>query len=390
MKSNAAGQFLGYSIQFPRALCRLLQSGPGGAVGVEVLGDVASFSSDGNILAEEDKSSLSGNPLTDRSIDLWKTFYNWISAILDNELDLEKTRFVLYCNKTGRCALVNEFHAALSPQDAAGVVAHVKEELIDIVDGHSIWMHFDFVINKHGDVFAEIIRRFELQIGKDAGFDDVRYELSRLSIHEGLIDHVMHSVLGWLQTEILEKITKGEASIISWEKYNHHHLVLYERIRQQELIDFSSHQLPSDEEVSGYIKVRPTYIRQLELIELHEGEIIGAVSDYLRADFNRNKWIEIEIFDEETAAGFEEKLKSFWSITRRKIERVDRGLKEEERGQALLEDCQIRQETIRGIAPPYSTIQGTYHALADGRGVGWHPRWEELIDEKGGADGSNR
>ena len=41
MKSNAAGQLLGYTIQFPRALYHLLRCGPGDAVCIEVLGDVA-------------------------------------------------------------------------------------------------------------------------------------------------------------------------------------------------------------------------------------------------------------------------------------------------------------------------------------------------------------
>ena len=88
MKSNAPGQLLGYTIQFPRALCHLLRSGPGDAVCVEVLGDVATLKPDGGVIAEEDKSSIVGNPLTDKSIDLWKTFSNWIEAIISRNLDV--------------------------------------------------------------------------------------------------------------------------------------------------------------------------------------------------------------------------------------------------------------------------------------------------------------
>jgi hypothetical protein len=72
MKSNAPGQLLGYSIQFPRALFHLLTCSPGDSVCVEVLGDVATLKSDGSLLTEEDKSSVVGNPITNKSTDLWK------------------------------------------------------------------------------------------------------------------------------------------------------------------------------------------------------------------------------------------------------------------------------------------------------------------------------
>lgn len=107
--TTAAGQLLGYILQLPRALCRLLEVGPGGAVGVEVLGDVTAYLPDGESINEEDKSSVSGNPLTDRATDLWKTFYNWIKLIEDGSVDPDKTRFVLYCNQKGRESLVNQF-----------------------------------------------------------------------------------------------------------------------------------------------------------------------------------------------------------------------------------------------------------------------------------------
>ena len=75
MKSNATAQLYGYSLQFPRALLRLLEVGEGGAVGIEVVGDVSVFFPNESILTEEDKSSLTTNPLTDKSEKLWKTLF---------------------------------------------------------------------------------------------------------------------------------------------------------------------------------------------------------------------------------------------------------------------------------------------------------------------------
>ena len=82
MSSEARGQLLGYSLQFPRALLRLLECSPGDAIGIEIMGDVSKFLPGGTVLSEEDKSSISGNALTDKSVNLWKTFYNWSKLII--------------------------------------------------------------------------------------------------------------------------------------------------------------------------------------------------------------------------------------------------------------------------------------------------------------------
>src|SRR3989344_6945110 len=95
MKSNAGGQLLGYSIQYPRALYHLMRCNDGDSVCVECLGDVATVGTDEHVIAEEAKSSISGNPLTNRSSDLWKTFSNWIQAINDHVLDVNKTKFII-------------------------------------------------------------------------------------------------------------------------------------------------------------------------------------------------------------------------------------------------------------------------------------------------------
>lgn len=390
MKSDAAGQLLGYSMQFPRALWRLLQVGSGGSVGIEVLGDVASFFPEGLTVTEEDKSSIGQNPLTDRSQNLWKTFYNWTVAVVDEEVDVNATRFVLYCNQSGKKALVDEFCSAESKEAAGVAIAKARQTLADITSEHEIWKFYNYVINQHTDVFLQIIQRFELIVGKDAGYENVRMEFKRQCIPDGSIDFVMNEVGGWVQKNINEKISKKESAIISFDEYSRHFTDLLLRVRQRALIDFASQQMPKDDEITGYVRIRPTYIRQLDLIRLPDAEIIEAVSDYLRADFNRNKWIEDEILDANTAEEFEKKLKSFWKNTKRKTEITNASLSEEDRGKLILYECCSRPETIRGESPPDRTIQGTYHALADKKDVGWHPCWEGLIEKGGGQNGSGR
>ncbi len=174
---NAPGPFLGYSIQYPRALYHLLRSGPGDSVCVEVLGDVTTIKSDSRVITEEDKSSTVGNPLTDKSTDLWKTFFNWIKAVNDGELDIEKTRFLLYTNQTGRPAIVNKFSSAQNRQEAQEAISYAKKQLNDITGQHSIWPYYDYVVNQNDPILLDVIERFELCIGNGAGYDEIRKEL---------------------------------------------------------------------------------------------------------------------------------------------------------------------------------------------------------------------
>ncbi|MBN2702873.1 MAG: hypothetical protein JXR23_01550 [Pontiellaceae bacterium] len=388
MKSTAAGQLLGYSLQFPRALCHLLQIPSGGIVGVEVLGDVTTFFPEGIVLTEEDKSSIGSNPLTDRSSNLWKTFYNWVSAVLDSDVDLEQTRFVLYCNQSGQKSLVQSFDEVQSQADASDSIANAKAVLNDINKDHSIWKYFDYVVNQHPKIFALVLQKFELIIGKDAGYDDVRKALIGKNIYEDYVENIMDYLGGWVQKTINEKISQGVPALISFDEFNDRFLAFFHMIRQRALIDWASFHPPSNDDVSGEIAVHPTYIRQLEYIDLPDDDIVDAVSDYLKADINRNAWIENGILDEIVADDFERRLVSYWKNKRREIQHTNSMFSEEIRGQILLSRCQTYPIEIRGEQPPHPTVEGTYHALADRENVGWHPRWERLINEEEGENGA--
>lgn len=382
MKSNAPGQLLGYTIQLPRALYHLLRSGPGDAVCVEVLSDVATLKPDGGVIAEEDKSSIVGNPLTDKSTDLWKTFSNWIKAIISKHLDVGKTKFILYCNQSGRSGIVDKFSSARNQQEAQSAIDDAKKVLNDIKKDHDIWEYYDFVVNQNESLLVEVVERFELQIGSDVGFEDVRYEIRRKHVPESQIEFLMDQISGWLQKVITEKIATREPATISWEEFNHQFLVLFDRTRRRELLDFTLQYPPKDEDIQSHVKVHPIYLKQLDVIGTTDDDILEAVSDFLRADVNRERWIEDGIIDENVAFDFETKLISFWKNQRKKIDITEKSRTEEDKGQLLLGECKSRQETIRDMSPPCSTIAGTYHALANKPVLGWHPNWEKLFPKQ--------
>lgn len=381
MKSNAPGQLLGYSIQYPRALCHLLRANPEDYVCIEVLGDVASVSVTGETTSEEDKSSLGANPITDRSVDLWKTFANWIDAIASGHLVPSRTRFVLYCNKTGKPGLAEAFSAANDSKAAKDAVAKTKKELKDIKADHAAWEYFDKAVNKNENVLLEIVERFELQTGVGAGYDEVYTEVLKKVVPKSQIDWVIKYMNGWLVQLVSEKIAAKQPAIITWDEFAHQCSVPFERARRLELIDFALDVHPDNEIVANQRKDRPKYLHQLEIIEASDDELIEAVTDFLKAKYNRDKWIEAEIIDELSAAEFEKKLFNFWKNKNTAIGLTNSTLSDQQRGQLLLAECKSKSETIRDASPPCSTIAGTYHAMANVPSIGWHPNWKSVIKD---------
>ena len=382
MKSNAAGQLFGYSLQFPRALLRLLQSGEGDAVGVEICGDVSVFFPEGIVLSEEDKSSLGTNALTDHSENLWKTFYNWITAVSAGELQINKTRFVLYTNHSvAQQSLAFLFGKAESREEVTTAIKVAKERLNDVVDGHDLFKYVDFVVNQNPETFEHLLLRFELVVNHAADdvYEDIRKEIARKLVGKAHIEWILDNLSGWVQKTINVQIAHRKQALITFDDFSRQFLALFSRVRQQALIDFAVTHLPDTEALTARMKARPIYVKQLEWIEADPMEIMEAVSDYYRADSNRLDWIAKEIIDESAMSDFMGRLKSFHSNRQQRIELTERGREEAERGQMLLHDCKDRQETLAGQPPPDRTIQGTYHVLAEEKQVGWHPRWGAML-----------
>jgi hypothetical protein len=382
MNSNAAGQLFGYSLQYPRALLRLLEADSDASVAVEVFGDVSVITKNGNILSEEDKSSIASNPLTNLSINLWKTFFNWVVAINNRELDPEIDRFVLYANhKIPEKSLVMEFNNS-TETTVDEVLKHADLIVKDIPKKHKIYEYKEYLLKKNRDNFKALLPRFELVFNPlaDNVYDDIKKILKdKTFIDATEIEWVLNYLTGWLQTAIMGKISKNIPAILSKEYFTHELRPLLSKLRKKELIDFALSKMPTEVQLINNARQRPIYIKQLEYINSSDDEIIEAVSNYFKADSNRLDWIDKEIITESDMDDFEKKLCSFHNNTNNKIRLTRTTNSDEERGKLLYSECQNRKESLSNQDPPHGTIQGSYHVLSDEERLGWHPNWKILL-----------
>ncbi|QJD96252.1 hypothetical protein HH214_10445 [Mucilaginibacter robiniae] len=376
MANNAPGQLLGFSLQYPRALWHLLNCSQDHKVCLEVIGDVGVLQPDNGVVSEEDKSSQVSNPVTDKSIDLWKTLSNWVKAVIEGEIDADKTKFLLYTNKKGRKGIVDSFHAAKDIASAKTAVHAAWKNLAKIKSDHEIHKYIEF-LKSNEDILSDIVSNFEFQIGSSNGSEEVRKAIRAKHVSDSQVEYIEHALLGWLHTNVTKKLSNKEDAIVSWNEFDAYASVVFGSARRRELIDFTLQYPLEHSDVKKQKLERPPYIRQLEAIKGDDDDIQQAVTDFLKAKVNRFKWIEQELIDEPAAREFEEKLTDYWKSQKKMVNITHPGLGEEEKGQLVYNQCRIRQQVIKNQDPPPATIAGTYHLMSNSFTIGWHPKWEE-------------
>ncbi len=375
--ANAPGQMQGYTLQLQRALLYLLKGEPGSSVCVEVIGDVGKQTQNETI-AEEDKSSLSGNPVTNKSTDLWKTFYNWIKMVEDGIVRTVNTTFILYTNQAGKKALVDQISEAGSKKEVENVFKEVEKLLGAIGKEHDIYEYLSYVVLKK-DIFEAIIQKFGFFIGSNTGAQEVKDDLDNKFLPTGQIDFIHEELLGWVTNTIMDLIAAKQPPVITHDNFKNRFQVIFERARSKELLDFTRELTKTDADVVEELKTFPYYLRQLAIIGLDDDDQVKAVSDFLRSNVNIGKWIEDEIIDEKMADDFEEKLKTFWKNKKKQIGITNKNVSPEERGVIIYSECMSRQEKIGNQSPPAPTIPGTYHNLSNDNEIGWHELWKKLL-----------
>lgn len=86
--THAAENLYGYGLQVRQMLYELLNCEKDCTVSVEKFDDVG-VENDMTKKAIQTKSALSSrNPISNMSVDLWKTLYNWLNALIENELEM--------------------------------------------------------------------------------------------------------------------------------------------------------------------------------------------------------------------------------------------------------------------------------------------------------------
>lgn len=376
------GTYRGFSLQVNRFVWHLLNAAASDTVCLEAFEDVGVETGAGPRIAEQTKSYLSHNPLADRSPALWKTLANWVQTAKDGVLEPSSTRFILYCQKSSMGTVATRLHAAVSSAHALEAIASIKSQLRypdGLSDDAEIREYMVSVLDTDTDLLASLIVQIEIQCGSIAGTEELTERFSRELISADNMKEVIQWSHGWVKQQIDEQVATGQPCRIVKRTF-FEALLNYVRTHDRLTILKSCAGTPDASAVEGERQYR-VYVRQLRCVGVDDIDVLEAINDYLRAAVDRTRWSQQGYVTSASLNSLAKELTLTWRNKSRRVSAAHRSNSEEERGRILFSDCIEHVANVDGLETPKHFIRGNWHALADDYSVGWHPRFQEVLQQ---------
>lgn len=389
--NQVPGQFLGFSLQITRSVAHLLCAHEGQSVSVEHFDDVAT-SGPAGVVVEQDKSGLAHNPISDRSLDLWKTLHNWVRAIRDGALKSD-TKFVLYVAQGHHGNVIDRIHAVTNKADADALVQALRIEFWGKAPKYGaraklpddLAVHVNGVFHAKDDMLAHLFVNVTLENGSGSPNDDLLPLIAAKAISEDKRDQVLTHLLGWAKKAIDKQIEKRQPPILAWEDFHKQLVGAAKKFDRSENVLTPTIAEIAESEIDKELRAR-TYVRQLQAVKFEETDLVRAVNDFLRSAVDRTTWSEGGDVLEGSFGEFEDGLHRAWQSQKVRVEIEQKAAVEEDRGRLLYANCCGLQLRLQGMDVPAYFVPGSFHTLADTLRVGWHPRYQEVFALPGFSD----
>ncbi|MBB4378463.1 ABC-three component system protein [Bradyrhizobium sp. SBR1B] len=380
-KYSAPGQYLGYALQ-PLRLCYHLLDCPAGAyVSMEHSEDVAVHYPDGFQLLEQDKSALKQNPISDWADDLWKSIAHWIRGIRAGEIDPASTTFRIYVTPAHEGELAAAISAATTLEEVQEVTAQVRAKISKRRRPPSCQADVqEFLDASDGERFG-LISHLEIDSRDNDPLVALQSVLA-LAVPEKLMERVCRYLLGNAKDRADRLIREGRPAVISGDEFKRN---LHSFMQSNNLPGYlrSLSGPPEPAQVGAVISTRPTFIRQLELIQAKDEQFVRAASDFLRTSADKALWAEAGDIFEGELDGWDDDLVRRHEFIRGEIADTHADSNAEARGRLTYNRCGAVQASLAGREVPGHFIHGSFNALADNFRVGWHPDYKELLSDDG-------
>ena len=344
----------------------------------------------GEVEAVQLKSASKTNPISNRSVDLWKTIGNWMRAVAGKELKVEKTIFHLRLGRKRSGALCESFAEASTLQSAGAAVEKAKSEFFTTKGKLKKGVPEDlreavetvFAPGRSG-LMQRIIARFQLSFGTRYAYEELVNHLKTKFIDDDVAEDVLLHALGWVKKEIDNAVEHDELPLIAVDEFRTEISAFRDRLKARSYLP-SFAGPPSLEQIELH-KVR-VFVRQLNLVKFSEEQILSGITDFLSAKTNRVQYAERGYVHSKSFLEFESALQSLWRNHRDEVE-LNKSEEEITRGQRLALRCFRESLKLQGIDVPADFVRGCFHSLADRPSIGWHPRYETLLTGAEVSDG---
>lgn len=380
--TEVPGQLFGYSLQTTRMLQRLLGANSGDIVSVEVFEDIGVESVGGFKVAEQTKTALDRNPISNKAEDLWKTFSNWLNAVVSKKIDEKNASFELYITTKKDGEIVNSFDRARDNKEAQKAYEDARSKVVKTGGGKRTRAETfagNFFSGDKKTSALEIIKRFTLVKGTGVLADELRQAFAKAFVPKDLEDFCIRYALGWVKMEAESLLEKQLPCAISYDAFHIEMTSYLEKLSRKPVLT-STAEPPTTNDVE-VLKLAP-FVQQLNLVDCDSADVLESINDYFLATSDRVDWVTRGWVNSSSFAELESALQRNWRNEQKILNLEDKASDDKIKGKKLFYKCNSHRTRVEGMDPPDHFIPGCYHALADSLLIGWHKDYPTLIKPK--------
>lgn len=374
-KHTAAGSYLGFGLQTVRMCFHLLTAPSDAIVYVEHDDDVSVHYADGTKLFEQTKSAPKQNPISNWAVDLWKCFDNWLTDQAPVTSKDKDKSFRLYVTPPHPGAFVTAFSEAKSAAEISAAVANVQKEVNAAKKKTKAYGHAKRFLEGTADEQQGLALNFKLITEADP-LEPIR-ALYRNAVSEELLNTILSFALGEAKRLSDPLIAAGLPAGLPAGRFQESVRHLVQKMNLPAMYSFT--EAPGSTEVTAAHSLRPTFIRQLELIDVNTSQQLQAVSDYLRTVADKAKWADEGSLLPATLSQWEDSLMRRHAAFASKTSAVHSHLSKEQQGAAVYADCRGLDVQLENKSVPDHFTHGCFNDLSERELLGWHPDYKTLL-----------
>ena len=385
MALNRGGRtaILGFEYQILYGLYLLMKSDENVSEYVENYDDLTI---ENNGIIELIQMKRTGTPkiINDTSLEFWNSLRNWSYNIKDDNVILEKTNFILVTmNQVEESSILH----CLKPEIGKYQEAYRKiHEIGPNANNETIReTYYPLFKSLHHDIQFELIKRISV-LDQAPEMKDIKQKI--LTIIEGYTDkefvnEYFSDVYGWWRATLLEKLDLNNNTPISWSELSRIRRDLRNKYRKQILLQTIS---PEDIKKSISPSNDSTFIKQLSIINITDNKsIFDAKLDFELAIRQNYSWIEENESYDHDIQKFKDNVKNNY-LNKYDFEKntITPNSNKENKikwGQDMYRWSMFETNWKISESSQDSYKRGVLHGLADIPDIGWHPYYEEELED---------
>jgi hypothetical protein len=337
-------------------------------VSLELIDDTGVHRVDGTVFFEQAKSSISGNPATNKSEDLWKTLANWAETCKDLKIDPSTSHFHYYVSKGKPGSLIKDMAKASTAAESQVVFSKIAKFHTDLETGVGCEPQVKKFLGAGESVCCAIIERLSFE-SQDDPVDAIRSHLRLFP--KDVIDDLCTAAIGQARDKIDDLIRTKQQPAINAADFRKRFWAFVHRHSFANVLN-SAVDAPDQQMIEAAILGSPLFVRQLNAIEAKQTLITIAVSDYMRTTADKVKWASDGIVYEDSFAELDTELVRRHHLVCDEIDDMEPDLLAPDRGRRIYRECSKTNMPLEGRTLPPYFISGSFNCLAQSLRVGWH------------------